>query len=343
MQFAVSQWTLINGTWAQIRNDGTFTVVDTVINIKQDSYIVIAVRNADDSNILPDAVTVTVDILGYQTMAFVNKKMTESVIAQKQLLNGFEPLTECGHTVSHRGMPYPENTYFAFEKCIAEGSKVLEMDLAFTSDNVAVLLHDKTINRTGRNADGTSIAETINISDITYEQALEYDFGIYMGSQYAGLKIPKLIDVLLLLRWKRCAGIIDLLGHEYTMEQYQILHDILSGTAMTTKCALNAQTSQLNAYAEKYTDTPFNPTSSTDNIEKLKNLYNTYKDVTPLVIASGYVENADDLTYGFFKEANKLGVITILGMVNTVQEIKDLFNAGCSLVYSETIRDSDLE
>lgn len=67
-----------------------------------------------------------------------------------------------------------------------------------TSDGVFVLLHDVTINRTARNADGTAISENVNIADITYQQALTYDFGIWKDAQYAGTKIPTFEEFIVL-------------------------------------------------------------------------------------------------------------------------------------------------
>lgn len=96
--------------------------------------------------------------------------------------------------INHAGYTLiaPENTLPAFILSRKHGFKYVECDVQFTSDNIPVLLHDDTINRTARNSDGTSLSETINISDITYSQALEYDFGIYKSEEFSGTKIPSL-------------------------------------------------------------------------------------------------------------------------------------------------------
>lgn len=101
----------------------------------------------------------------------------------------------------HRGLyGYPENTLIAFQAARKAGFAYIETDVQRTSDGVYVLLHDPTINRTARNADGTAISDTVYIDQITYSQALEYDFGIYKGQQFAGTKIPTLEQLLLLCR-----------------------------------------------------------------------------------------------------------------------------------------------
>jgi hypothetical protein len=65
-----------------------------------------------------------------------------------------------------------------------------------TSDGVVVCIHDDTINRTARNADGTKLSETINVSDLTYAELLEYDFGVYKNAYWQGEKILLFEDFL---------------------------------------------------------------------------------------------------------------------------------------------------
>lgn len=105
-------------------------------------------------------------------------------------------------SINHRGYNSiaPENTIPAFKLSRDKGFSMVETDVRWTSDGVPVLLHDDTINRTARNADGTEISQTINISSITYEQALTYDFGIWKSSEYAGTKIPTFKEFLILSR-----------------------------------------------------------------------------------------------------------------------------------------------
>src|SRR5262245_55687391 len=46
----------------------------------------------------------------------------------------------------------PENTMVAYDKAVADGADVLEIDVHATSDGVLVLMHDETVDRT---TDGT--------------------------------------------------------------------------------------------------------------------------------------------------------------------------------------------
>lgn len=105
-------------------------------------------------------------------------------------------------SINHRGYTrvFPENTIIAYKGSAVRGFNAVETDVRYTSDGIPVLLHDESINRTARNADGTAISETVNIADITYEEALEYDFGIKKNANFAGTKIPTFQEFIELCR-----------------------------------------------------------------------------------------------------------------------------------------------
>jgi len=127
----------------------------------------------------------------------------------------------------------PENTIPAFIEGYNAGFEIMECDSRITKDGVFVLLHDATINRTGRNADGSVIAQTLNVSDLTYEQLLEYDFGIWKGAKYAGTKIPKTEEALKLFRDLGVGVYVDLGSYPYfSKEQLWELMEIVNSCGM---------------------------------------------------------------------------------------------------------------
>ena len=99
---------------------------------------------------------------------------------------------------AHRGVSTenPENTMPSFIAAVQQGYKIIELDVDVTKDLQFVLLHDNTINRTGRYENGEPITDTVKISDITYEEALQYDFGSWFSEAFKGTKIPLLDNVL---------------------------------------------------------------------------------------------------------------------------------------------------
>ncbi len=98
----------------------------------------------------------------------------------------------------HRGVScnYPENTMIAYKAAVKEGYTMMEIDPVFTSDGVAVILHDATINRTARNNDGSIIKEPKYIKSMTYEELSNYEFGGWFSEEFRGESIPTMKDAL---------------------------------------------------------------------------------------------------------------------------------------------------
>ena len=73
--------------------------------------------------------------------------------------------------IAHRGgaLLWPENTLVAFRGAVEIGSDVLEMDIYRTADNVPVVIHDPTVDRT---TDGTGL-----VRSFTLEQLKRLDAG----------------------------------------------------------------------------------------------------------------------------------------------------------------------
>lgn len=103
---------------------------------------------------------------------------------------------------AHRGVStdFPENTMAAFQGSVDQGYKIIELDPGETKDCQIVVLHDWTINRTGRTAEGKVVEQETKICELTYEEALAYEFGSWFSEAFKGEKIPLLADVLELAR-----------------------------------------------------------------------------------------------------------------------------------------------
>ena len=132
--------------------------------------------------------------------------------------------------VNHRGYctEAPENTLPAYVLSYLNGFKFVETDISFTSDDVPVLLHDSTINRT---SDGTG-----NITDLTFAQVREYDFGSWFSAAYAGTKIPSLAEFLVLCRNLGLHPYLELKNNAtYTTAQIQKVVDMVEQYGMKGK------------------------------------------------------------------------------------------------------------
>ncbi|CAN5819324.1 glycerophosphodiester phosphodiesterase family protein [soil metagenome] len=96
----------------------------------------------------------------------------------------------CMFVQAHRGFSehYPENTLAAFRAAVDAGADRVEMDLAITRDDVVVLLHDRTLDRT---TDGRG-----PVSSFPYDHVRGLDAGSWMDVRFAGERVPALRDVL---------------------------------------------------------------------------------------------------------------------------------------------------
>lgn len=133
---------------------------------------------------------------------------------------------------AHRGVSteYPENTLPAFQAAAEQGYQLIELDPTFTADGECVLFHDKTLNRTCRNDDGTEIPEEIYAEDLTFAQLTAYDAGIFMGEQFKGTRVPLLSEVLALAARENLEVKIDNRFEHFSIWQQEKLFDIVAAS-----------------------------------------------------------------------------------------------------------------
>ena len=91
----------------------------------------------------------------------------------------------------------PNNTMPAFELAHLAGFKSCIVVPKETKDGVLVCIHDDTINKNARDKDGNPPTEPMAVKDMTYEELLEWDVGIYKNPIYKGTKIPRLRNSLI--------------------------------------------------------------------------------------------------------------------------------------------------
>lgn len=90
---------------------------------------------------------------------------------------------------AHRGAgrAAPENTLAAFRKGAACGFRMMEYDVKLSADDVPILLHDDTLERT---SDGQGRA-----ADFCYSELAKRDFGAWHSPAYAGEPVATLYSI----------------------------------------------------------------------------------------------------------------------------------------------------
>jgi glycerophosphoryl diester phosphodiesterase len=150
--------------------------------------------------------------------------------------------------IAHRGFSSvaPENTLPAYRLAAQNGFKWVECDVQYTSDGVAVLCHDSTINRT---SSGTG-----TLSSYTLAQLREFDFGSWKSADYAGTPIPTLEDFLMCCNRLGLNAVIDFsnTGTPSTVKLYAMFELIIkcgmSGRVMLLTTGIKRMVADLVSY-----------------------------------------------------------------------------------------------
>ena len=102
--------------------------------------------------------------------------------------------------IAHRGLDdtYPENTLPAFEAALKLDMGI-EFDLATTSDNHLIVIHDDTVDRTTNS--------TGRVNQMTLAEVQSLDAGSWKGEQFAGVRVPTFEEVLTLIADKATASL----------------------------------------------------------------------------------------------------------------------------------------
>lgn len=150
-------------------------------------------------------------------------------------------------SVAHRGYSKvaPENTLAAYRLSKFFGFDYVETDIQFTSDNIPVCIHDDTIDRTS--------SATGNISDLTYEYVRTLDFGSWKAPQFAGEKIPSLIEFIIVCRDLGLHPYIEFKNDtDFTQDRVNMCMDIVKRHGMIRNCTWISFNPDFLGYAKNY-------------------------------------------------------------------------------------------
>jgi glycerophosphoryl diester phosphodiesterase len=125
-------------------------------------------------------------------------------------------------TIAHRGHSSvaPENTLAAVSSAIRTGAEYVEVDVHTTADDVPVILHDQTVNRT---TDGTG-----DVAQLTAAYLETLDAGSWFSAGYAGQRVPTLDDVLDMVDTGGSTLLLEIKGPETDAEVERIVDAVVA-------------------------------------------------------------------------------------------------------------------
>ncbi|MCX8108319.1 MAG: glycerophosphodiester phosphodiesterase family protein, partial [Verrucomicrobiae bacterium] len=112
--------------------------------------------------------------------------------------------------IGHRGYPEfaPENTLPSFDMATRAGADLVELDYHHSKDNVPIVIHDDTLDRT-TDATNRLARRKIAVSSLAVHQLKQLDAGAWFSPKYAGTRLPLLSEALELIQGSQGTTLIE--------------------------------------------------------------------------------------------------------------------------------------
>ena len=264
----------------------------------------ISVRKTNDENILDD----DMDELSNDGV-LINRVGSFNVIKNTK----YNDIIRWGH----RGMNTlaPENTMPSFEMAYKMGYRCMECDVRLTLDDIPVILHDNTINRTARNIDGSTISGDVYVANTILPKLQNgYDFGIFFSDQFKDTKILTFEEFIIWAKSKNCYVHLDLLGGAFSnTTKLDILYNLVAQYGMLNNCLWEIKDITFVSYLQgkgisndniMYNPSDIYSTSLIDNIvslglKKISMVSNNTFDVVNYALSKGldvYIWGDDNIS-----------------------------------------------
>lgn len=230
--------------------------------------------------------------------------------------NGGRPLSSIfaeDQLIAHKGgNAGTANTIANFELGIANGYKMLEADVRFTSDSVPVLSHDATVS-------GYTIA------------SYTYDALVALVPT-----IARLDDFLLLCKQNNVVAELDF-TKEYSSSQTQICYDTVAENGMLGRTMITAYASTVRVLLAIDSDiiVCVSGVSTTSGVDNISDIISTAR----LCVCS---TPHGSVTQALVEYMHDAGCLSKPWTVNDVNTIKTLFGYGADFIITDSVKPSDL-
>lgn len=230
--------------------------------------------------------------------------------------------------VAHRGggKKAPENTLAAFRLGASYGFLMMEYDVKLSADDVPILLHDDTLDRTST---GRGRA-----ADFRYAELARFDFGAWHGVDFAGEPIATLYSIAAYTRAKSIHSNIEIkptIGMEtHTGERVAALAQEYWRGASLPPLLSSFSEAALSAARDAAPELP-----RALLIEK--ELPNDWKERATWLGCTGLNLNQAYTTAEIVREVHAAGLTVAVWTVNDMPRARELLSWGCNAVITDAI------
>ena len=294
------------------KNESTLTLADVVTS---EFSLVLSINEKVDKN--------TSDIQ-------IISESVEKSINTPYIIGSLNQIARLGWMPYAMNMP-PEQSIYSYQLAYNMGCRLMLCDLRKTSDGTFVCWHDSDLgNELGNNVvkhtDGTNLSpaeKAQTIASTTIETLDTYDFGIYKGAKYAGLKILRFEDFVKFCGKLNCILVVE--------TKYQLTETDVQNVARMIK---TANLGDRVIIAEDVTYYPYTHRFWKDNLPKMI-----------ITIRGGSRAYSSAILQA--KQCVDGGFESVISFTSTsgitAEMISDMVDYGISMWFSEITSESALE
>ena len=239
---------------------------------------------------------------------------------------------------AHRGVSTdaPENTMAAFRLAVEQGYDIIEFDPKYTKDDVCVILHDRTLNRTGRIAGEAFGDEPVQIADKTFSELADIDVGQWFGRQYCGEHIPTLSQVLDYLKSVDMEAKIDNVVQRFSEEQILKMFDCIEKHGNDKVGLTCSDLGLLEKFAARFPKAPlhYDGPVSEEALEQLERFADGHRTVVwmRLDIKATSWNKTPPVSKEYAALIKEKGFLLGVWILHTQEEMKQAIDVGADIV-----------
>lgn len=222
----------------------------------------------------------------------------------------------------------PEQSIESYKLAYKNGFRILLCDLQFTKDKIPVLWHDEYLNQYGSQVykDGVLVDKKtqLYIKNMTYQELLTYDFGVYKGTKYKDTKIMTLNQMCSLCKKLGVELYIEIKGMS-TQEEAEIACNVVSMYGLKNLTSWCGNTNQLKYVLQYHNNARVATMPSILDEGAFSALLSLKGNTNKLFFFSWY---NTQLTTELVKRMVSEGIEFEQGNIDTAQQVFDYFDKG---------------
>jgi len=235
---------------------------------------------------------------------------------------------------AHRGARSlkPENTMSAFKEALGR-SDYIELDVGFSRDGVAVVIHDDTLERTSNVKEFSEFKKPYSVVDYDYKELKKLDFGSWFNKKHSE-QIPTLFEVLSFLKTHNFPVNVELKDMRGTSFDKAITKNVIDIVKKTDTEELTI----LSSFNHQYLKEAYKiaPNIARAALQAIKHPDNLLEYLKALHVRS-YNPDIRITDLELIKELSRAGIFVNVFTVNDERDKIALFKSGAKSVFTDVL------